>query len=167
MRPHCRLPTRARASCVASAARVVWCRSCPAIPTAFNHWMALPVCAVERAMLARTASRATAVSLGPRELTVGKPGWMEAGAVSCTIQPSTASMAMRPCLSSASRSTFTSNTSEKPRGSKPTSPGSEPSRLVGCLRKGTESEYEPGNTAIWGAVAAAHIQDTRSTRQPT
>ena len=87
---------------------------------------------------------------------MGKPGWMEAGAVSCTVQPRTASMAMRPCLSSASRSTFTSNTSEKPRGSKPTSPGSEPSRLVGCLRKGTDSEKSPWNTAILGEVTAAH-----------
>lgn len=58
--------------------------------------------------------------------------------MSTASQPTTASMHTRACLSSASRSHVKASGPffEKPSGSKPTSPASEPSRAVGASRKG-------------------------------
>lgn len=61
---------------------------------------------------------------------------------SCCQNPTVASIAARPCLSSASRSHFISNRSENPKGSNSTSP-THPFVLLGASRKGTDLLITP------------------------
>ena len=69
--------------------------------------------------------------------------------------PTVASIDTRPCLISASRSHLTSNPSENPIGSNPTSPIMDPSRAAGLTRKGRDvdisaafrEEEDDGETA--------------------
>ena len=71
------------------------------------------------------------------------------------VHPTTASIAWRPCISSASRAYARSPPSsvivvEKPRGSKPASPTMEPSSAGGFLRKGSAEERSTILTAATG-----------------
>lgn len=63
-----------------------------------------------------------------------------------------------PCLTSASRMKLMSYLLEKPRGSKPTSPGREPSSLGGHSMKGTDLLIAMETLATDGAVR----EDTRA-----
>mmetsp|Transcript_10297 Transcript_10297/g.25157 ORF Transcript_10297/g.25157 Transcript_10297/m.25157 type:complete len:201 (-) Transcript_10297:16-618(-) len=92
-----------------------------------------------------TSTSCTPVILAP-ETTFSTPGKVK---MSCAMEPAAASMAMRPCLSSASRRNLMSATSDMPRGSKPTSPTIEPSRAEGFLRKGTAADI----ACIFGPTA--------------
>mmetsp|Transcript_10586 Transcript_10586/g.32614 ORF Transcript_10586/g.32614 Transcript_10586/m.32614 type:complete len:202 (+) Transcript_10586:130-735(+) len=99
------------------------------------------------------ASQNTCIWLRPSA--TGQPG--SGPNISTQITPVAASMATRPCLISASRSQYKSmprsSISERPSGSKPTSPAMVPSRFLGCSRNGMDSEFDASAVALRGAAA--------------
>lgn len=86
-----------------------------------------------------------------------------------TIHPTTASIATRPCLSSASLMNFTGKIVASPNGSKPMSP-TMPSRFSGCFKNGMEADIlgaggaggAAGSSGSTGASAAAGSADMRT-----
>lgn len=78
-----------------------------------------------------------------------------------TSHPTTASIATRPCLSSASLMNFAGKVVENPKGSKPTS-ATIPSRFLGCVKKGRDLDIATftgaGGASSTTAAAASDMR---------
>ncbi|CAN0454627.1 unnamed protein product, partial [Ectocarpus sp. 8 AP-2014] len=77
-----------------------------------------------------------------------------------TSHPTTASIATRPCLSSASLMNFAGKMVANPNGSKPMSP-TMPSRFSGCFKKGMDADIAgpagTGSGAASGSAATSSV----------
>mmetsp|Transcript_3572 Transcript_3572/g.12522 ORF Transcript_3572/g.12522 Transcript_3572/m.12522 type:complete len:220 (+) Transcript_3572:140-799(+) len=97
-------------------------------------------------------------SICDRPSAAGKPGSGPTASTQST--PAAASMAMRPCLISASRIQYKSmprsSISERPSGSKPTSPARVPSSVLGCSKNGRAGDLAPTDATARGAGAATN-----------